>query len=110
MPPYERHVFICENERPSTDPRGCCASKGSREIRARLKEKVRAAGFDDKVRINSAGCLDLCGLGVAVVVYPEGTWYGGVTTGDADELFQSHIVEGRPVERLRIPFMSGPQE
>jgi (2Fe-2S) ferredoxin len=36
------------------------------------------------------------------VVYPEGVWYGGVTLADVDEIVDSHIVGGKPVERLMM--------
>ncbi len=40
-------------------------------------------------------------LGVSVVVYPEGVWYGRVTVADVPEILEKHIVGGMPVERLR---------
>lgn len=100
MPPY-RHVFVCENLRESDNPKGCCSAKGSPEIRERLKKLAYAAGLKGKVRINEAGCLGPCAHGVSIVVYPEGVWYGHVTLDDVDELFQEHVLAGRPVERLR---------
>ncbi len=100
MPRLERHLFICENRRPEDDPRGCCAAKGSPAIRARFKKAIAALGLKGRVRANSAGCLDQCEYGVSVVVYPEGVWYGGVREEDVDEIVRSHLVEGRPVERL----------
>jgi (2Fe-2S) ferredoxin len=105
MPPYERHVFICENNRDPSDPRGCCAAKGASAVRSRLKKLAHDAGLKGRVRINGAGCLDQCEHGVTIVVYPEAVWYGGVTVGDVDEIFQSHVLEGRPVERLRLAHM-----
>ena len=102
MPPFERHVFVCINERPDDAPRGCCASKDGRRVRARLKELAKQAGIEDRVRINASGCLDQCEHGVTVVVYPEAVWYGGVTEDDVDELFTTHVVGGQPVERLRL--------
>lgn len=105
MPPYERHVFVCENRRADDDPRGCCAAKGSAEIRGRLKVLAKGAGLRGRVRINGSGCLDQCEHGVTIVVYPEAVWYGAVTLQDVDEIFQSHVLEGRPVERLRLPHM-----
>jgi (2Fe-2S) ferredoxin len=102
MPPFERHVFVCVNQRPAGHPKGCCATKAAGEIRDRLKMMANNAGLMGKVRVNAAGCLDACGLGVTVVVYPEGVWYGRVTFDDVDEIFQSHLIEGRPVDRLRI--------
>ena len=105
MPPLERHVFVCENERDPNNPKGCCALKNSAEVRSRLKRLAFAAGLRGRVRINRAGCLDQCEHGVTVVVYPEAVWYGGVTVKDCDELFHEHVLNGRPVERLRIESM-----
>lgn len=105
MPPYERHVFVCENRRPDGAARGCCGSKGSKDIRERLKTAVTDAGLKGRVRVNSAGCLDQCAHGVTVVIYPEAVWYGAVTLEDVDEIVRSHVLEGRPVERLRLPHM-----
>ena len=102
MPPYERHVFICENRRDPDDPKGCCSAKGSVEIRDRLKQLAYEAGLKGRVRINAAGCLGQCAHGVTVVVYPESVWYGHLTLGDVDELFREHVLGGRPVDRLRL--------
>ena len=104
MPIYDTHVFVCENERDGSDPRGCCASRGSRDFTKTLKELCKKGGVGDKkVRVNKAGCLDLCAQGPVVVVYPEGIWYCGVTVADAKEIYEEHVLGGRPVERLRIP-------
>jgi (2Fe-2S) ferredoxin len=35
-----------------------------------------------------------------IVVYPENVWYGGVQQSDLDEIVRSHILGGKPVERL----------
>jgi len=105
MPPFERHVFICENLRDAADARGCCAAKGAAAVRSRFKQLTHQAGLKGRVRINAAGCLDQCEHGITIVVYPEAVWYGAVTAADVDEIFQSHVLEGRPVERLRLPHM-----
>jgi len=105
MPPLTRHVFVCENLRDPADPRGCCASKGSAEVRSRLRVLAKDAGLKGRVRINTAGCLDQCAHGVTIVVYPEAVWYGAVTVGDVDEIFRSHVLGGQPVDRLRLAHM-----
>ena len=102
MKRYNKHIFICENKRPDGHPRGCCSDKGSLEIRELFKKRLKELGLNSEIRANSAGCLDACEFGVSVVVYPEQTWYGGVTSGDVEEIIQSHIINGRPVERLFI--------
>jgi (2Fe-2S) ferredoxin len=37
------------------------------------------------------------------VVYPEAVWYTYVDKDDIDEIVQSHLRAGRPVERLLLP-------
>ncbi len=98
-PPYQRHVFVCTNRRPDGSPRGCCASKGSEELRLAFKKALDAHQLPG-ARANAAGCLDACERGMAVYVYPEGTWYGPVTTGDVDEIVKDHLIGGKVVERL----------
>lgn len=102
MPAFERHVFVCTNRREPGHPRGCCQARNSEAIREALKKAV-AQRLGKRVRVNSAGCLDQCEHGVTVVVYPEAVWYGFVTMEDLPEIVESHLVNGRPVERLRLP-------
>ena len=103
MPSFQRHVFVCINERPADHPKGCCKAKGGVEVRDRLKAELSARGISKLVRANNAGCLDQCEHGVTVVVYPEQVWYGGVTVDDIPELVDKHLVGGEAVERLMIP-------
>jgi (2Fe-2S) ferredoxin len=99
---FRHHVFVCENRRDPADPRGCCGAKGSEAIRAALKQELERRGLKKLVRANSAGCLDSCADGPTVVVYPEGVWYGHVRVEDVAEIVESHLVNGVPVERLRL--------
>jgi (2Fe-2S) ferredoxin len=101
--PYRRHIFVCTNRRPEGDPKGCCAEKGSEQVRALFKAELDKRGLKGQVRANAAGCLDQCALGITVVVYPEGVWYARVRPEDVAEIVEEHIVGGRPVERLRMP-------
>ena len=96
------HVFVCEKVRAEGHALGCCSSRKGPAVRKALKKLVARGGLAESIRINSAGCLDRCEEAVAIVVYPEGVWYGGVTLEDCNELFESHLKGGRPVERLRM--------
>jgi (2Fe-2S) ferredoxin len=102
MARYQHHIFICENLRDENHERGSCARKGSMELKGELKKLIKSKGLRDTVRANSAGCLDACEFGPSMVVYPEAIWYGGVQLGDLAEIIDSHIVGGKPVERLQI--------
>jgi (2Fe-2S) ferredoxin len=101
-PNLERHVFICTNRREPGNPKGCCADKGAEDVRDTFKKLLHERGLKGRMRANAAGCLDQCARGVTVVVYPEQVWYGGVTTTDVPEIVESHLLQGVPVERLRI--------
>ncbi len=103
MAKFQRHLFVCVNQRPGDDPRGCCAARGGDEVATALKKRLHARGFKRVVRANKAYCLDQCGQGVTMVVYPEAVWYGGVSLEDVDEIIEEHIIGGCPIERLRIP-------
>jgi (2Fe-2S) ferredoxin len=102
MAKFERHIFICTNQRPEGHPRGCCSPSGEGELHRLFKVKLAQRGIKGTVRANKSGCLDQCEIGPTVVVYPEAVWYGHVKPEDVDEIIDSHIIGGRPVERLII--------
>lgn len=102
MPRFQRHIFVCVNEREAASEKGCCASKGGQAVRDEFKKQLARKGLLGEVRANKAGCLDECEHGVAVVIYPEQVWYRGVRVEDVSEIVQSHILEGKYVERLRM--------
>jgi len=100
-PFYRRHVFFCVNQREAGHPRGCCADKGSAELRDYMKARAKEMGLG-RVRINASGCLDRCELGPSVVIYPEGVWYRCGTEADVDEVLETHVRDGGRVPRLMM--------
>ncbi|MEE9219322.1 MAG: (2Fe-2S) ferredoxin domain-containing protein [Acidobacteriota bacterium] len=102
MSRFEKHIFICTNQRGSNDPRGCCAAKGSEKVLEAFKIELSRRGLRDRMRANKAGCLDNCARGVSVVVYPEAIWYAGVQPQDVAEIVERHLLGGEPVARLRM--------
>ena len=92
---FERHVFVC------TGGDWCATIDGDGlGLHARLKKAVKAAGLNGRVRVNHSGCLDQCGFGPLIVVYPENVWYWGAQPEDVDEIVREHLLGGRPVRRL----------
>ncbi len=103
MPKFEKHIFICQNQRPADHHRGSCDPENKGELQKAFKKTLAEHGIrGDKVRANKSGCLEQCEHGPTVVVYPDAVWYGGVRPEDVEEIITAHIVGGHPVERLRI--------
>lgn len=96
---FKHHVFFCTNQRANGDP--CCNDHGAEALWAHAKEKAKQAGLKD-VRINKAGCLGRCDQGPVAVVYPEGVWYTFVDKEDVDEIVDSHLAQGKVVDRLKV--------
>ena len=95
MGQYDRHVFVCTSG-------DTCPTQGDVDKFVKvLRDGARAAGKQVDVRVNKAGCFSQCGHGPMMVVYPEDVWYAGVKESDLPEILESHIVGGKPVERLR---------
>jgi (2Fe-2S) ferredoxin len=99
----ERHVLVCLNTRPPGNPKGSCGEKGSEEVFDTLKRMVKERGLAARVIVSRTSCLKHCSRGITVAVYPDNVWYSGVRASDLDEILASHLVEGRPVERLFMP-------
>ena len=97
---YKKHIFVCINERPPDSPKGCCASGGGSDIRYEFVKLINEHGLKGKVRSNKSGCLDACEVGPAVVIYPGGLWYTGVTVNDVPEIFEKSVLNDKPVDRL----------
>lgn len=100
-PVYRVHVFCCVNERPESHPRGSCGIKRSRQLCDYMCRLGMALGVRG-IRINHAGCMNVCEYGPVMVVYPEGSWYKFETEEDIAEIMRSHVIAGRRVDRLLL--------
>ena len=101
----ERFVFVCINERPAGYPRGSCIQRGAADVFNELREASGQAGLFE-VKVVATGCLEPCMVGPTVFVAPDNVWYGGVTVQDVPAIVEQHLINGQPLEFLRI----GPEE
>lgn len=102
MSHFKYHVFFCTNQRAPGEM--CCNHHDAQAMRDYAKARVKQLGaaIPGKVRINSAGCLDRCERGPVIVIYPEAVWYTYIDREDIDEIVDSHLGQGRVVDRLLI--------
>jgi (2Fe-2S) ferredoxin len=87
---YQRHVFLC------TGP-SCCTPETGLAAWEVLKQKLKEANLGASVYRTKVGCLRICCHGPTMLVYPEGTWYHGMTAERIPRFVQEHLVEGRPI-------------
>ena len=59
------------------------------------------------MRVIKTGCFGLCAKGPIVIIRPEDTFYAQVTPEDCEEIIQSHIIEGKVVDRLLCKDIDG---
>ena len=100
---FKRHIFVCTNQKEGG--RKCCGYQHGMNVVQILRDRLREDGLNLEIRAQRAGCLSACALGPAMVVYPEGVYYGHVETEeDVNEIYESHVKEGKVVERLKLDF------
>lgn len=99
---FEKHIFICANQK--AEGKACCGESRGMELVEKFREVLAEKGLKGKVRAQRSGCLDACTKGPALVVYPDGTYYGGVTPVDVERIIEQHIIGGNIVEELELKY------
>ena len=87
----EKHILVCHGT-------GCTSSK-SPKIIENFRKIIDEKGIKN-VRVIQTGCFGLCAKGPIVIIRPEDTFYAMVKPEDCEEIINTHIVEGKIVERL----------
>ncbi|MBU3661603.1 MAG: (2Fe-2S) ferredoxin domain-containing protein [Bacteroidetes bacterium] len=99
---YQNHIFVCTNQK--AEGKTCCGEARGMELVEKFRDAIKEAGLVGKVRAQRAGCLDACKHGPAVVVYPEGTYYGQVGPEDVKRIIEEHVIGGKELADKVISF------
>lgn len=80
-----------------------CVANGSLKVIEKFRElgaNVSTLTDYDKMTIVPTGCHGFCEQGVLVIIPEKHVTYVKVKEADVEEIFESHIKNGQPVERL----------
>ncbi|WP_339760939.1 (2Fe-2S) ferredoxin domain-containing protein [uncultured Hoeflea sp.] len=93
VPAQKRRVLVCQG--------GACNVAGAEAIWCHLRnqqvrQKLRVTG--DGTMTAKSTCLGPCNLAPVVQVFPEGTYYGGVTEAAIDRIISEHLLAGSVVD------------
>jgi (2Fe-2S) ferredoxin len=75
----QKHLFICQNMRDPSNPRGSCKARGSEETLSLLKDEIKKRGIRQTIEFDGSTCVDCCKYGPVMVVYPDNIWLGNIT-------------------------------
>lgn len=103
--PIKRQVFVCNGK--------SCTAVGSAEVKKAFEEQLEAKNLrygkaskgrnpEGHVVLTDCSSVGFCSIGAAVLVYPEGVWYGQVRAEDVPEIIEKHLEKGEIVERLAL--------
>jgi len=93
VPAQKRRVLVCQG--------GPCNAAGADLIWGHLRnqqdrQKLRVTG--DGTMTAKSTCLGPCNLAPVMQVFPEGTYYGGVTEAAIDRIVTEHLLGGAVVD------------
>ncbi|MER3430767.1 MAG: 2Fe-2S ferredoxin [Blastocatellia bacterium] len=108
--PIKRHIFVCNGK--------SCSAVGSADVKAEFERLLESKGLRQgkaskgrnpmgEIVLTDCGSVGFCSIGTAVLVYPDGVWYGQVMPEDVVEIVEKHIENGTIVERLALINLQG---
>jgi NADH:ubiquinone oxidoreductase subunit F (NADH-binding)/(2Fe-2S) ferredoxin/NAD-dependent dihydropyrimidine dehydrogenase PreA subunit len=89
---YKAMLMVCTGT-------GCVSAKGF-DILEKLKKTLAEKKLDKDYLAIGTGCNGFCAVGPIVVIQPGGTFYQKLKEKDVEEIVESHLIKGEPVERL----------
>ena len=88
IPAHRYQVLLCHGPR--------CTMENAPAVWGHFHAKLKECKLKGSNRVMAVrtGCLYPCDLGPIMVVYPDGTWYGGVDEATVDRIVAEHLVGG----------------
>jgi NADH-quinone oxidoreductase subunit F len=88
---YRSRVLVCSTG---------CRALGALELSEAFRRKLAASGLEGQAQVVEVGCHGRCARAPLVLIEPQDYLYGGVKPQDVDEIVDTTVRHGKPVERL----------
>ena len=88
------HLLVCAHK--------TCRRQGGKAVLKELKRAIKEQDLRGKTLVTKVKCLDECGRGPVVAVYPEGVWYGGVDEAGARQIVARHLAAAGATVKAKI--------
>ena len=109
----QKHLLLCATPTKQKCSKGNEGEKAWQCLKKTIKKfENNPASKNIHILRSKADCLRICKNGPILLVWPDGIWYEKVSPERISEIFYSHIINGKPIERwiFKItPFSDGPR-
>ncbi len=95
----DHHILVCNSFRLNGDTKGVCHRKGAVDLLQYLQREIDDRGMS--IAVSCTGCFSICEKGPAMVVYPQGSWYGEMTTERIDTVLDA-LENGEEAKELLL--------
>lgn len=103
--PIRHHVFVCTGTSCSAVDSAAVKAAFEEELTSRnllFGKPVKGKNPRGSIILTECSSVGFCAIGAAVMIYPDGIWYGQVRATDVPEIIEEHLISGRVVERLAL--------
>ena len=89
---YKEIIQICVG--------GGCIACGSTKLKNEFEKRLKDKKLEGKFLVKGTGCLGPCSKGPVILLKKADVFYENVQVADVEELIDSQLISGIPVERL----------
>ena len=79
-----------------------CRALGAASVAEQFKKSLALAELQEQVAVVETGCIGLCAMAPTILIEPYNYLYGGVKPEDVQEIIETTIRQGKPVDRLAV--------